>query len=199
MENTFIDMLLETEIGKFIVFAGGAILVIFGLYKTIIEIKKIYDKRIKSNLTKSQETEEFRQKVLKAMDNDRNIAESIEKISDSINTLSEEFSEFREETKNTLSLMENKQKAYSEEISTLMESDKEAIKAYIIEQYQKYYKLKYIDIYTMECIEKRYEKYLKENGNTFISILMKRLRALPTKYLVNDPDLHPSCDDNENP
>ena len=199
MENTFIDMLLETEIGKFIVFAGGAILVIFGLYKTIIEIKKIYDKRIKSNLTKSQETEEFRQKVLKAMDNDRNIAESIEKISDSINTLSEEFGEFREETKNTLSLMENKQKAYSEEISTLMESDKEAIKAYIIEQYQKYYKLKYIDIYTMECIEKRYEKYLKENGNTFISILMKRLRALPTKYLVNDPDLHPSSDDNENP
>lgn len=189
-------MLLETEIGRFIVFACGAILVIFGLYKTIVEIKKIYDRRIKTNLTKSQETEEFRQKVLKAMDNDKNIAESIEKISDSITTLSEEFGAFREETKNTLSVMENKQKAYSEEISTLMESDKEAIKAYIIEQYQKYYKLKYIDIYTMECIEKRYEKYLKENGNTFISILMKRLRALPTKYVVNDPDLNPSDDEN---
>lgn len=186
MEETFINALMSSEIGKVLVLLAGGIAVIFGVYKTVTEIKKIYDMKIERKTTEARDQKEFRDKFMEAIENDAKIVDSIEILSGRIASLNDDFNSFRSETNQTLTEIQSKQKLYSEEIGTLMESDKEAIKAYIIEQYHKYYNLKYIDIYTLECIEKRYEKYLKENGNTFISILMKRLRSLPSKYMIDE-------------
>jgi hypothetical protein len=41
--------------------------------------------------------------------------------------------------------------------------------------------MKWIDDFSLNCLEKRYEHYLAEKGNSFVHNLMDDLRALPKK------------------
>ena len=67
-------------------------------------------------------------------------------------------------------------------IDTLIESDKENIKAWITEKHHYYcYEKKYIDDYTLDCLEKRFTRYEEEGGNSFVHNLMDDLRDLPRK------------------
>ena len=67
-------------------------------------------------------------------------------------------------------------------IDTLIESDKENIKAWITEKHHYYcYEKKYIDDYTLDCLEKRFTRYEAEGGNSFVHNLMNDLRDLPRK------------------
>ena len=67
-------------------------------------------------------------------------------------------------------------------IDTLIESDKENIKAWITEKHHYYcYEKKYIDDYTLDCLEKRFTRYEEEGGNSFVHNLMNDLRDLPRK------------------
>lgn len=63
-------------------------------------------------------------------------------------------------------------------IDDLIESDRDDIKAYIVEKYHYFYNKGKIDNYNLDCLEKRYAHYLKEHGNSFIKQLMDELRAL---------------------
>lgn len=68
----------------------------------------------------------------------------------------------------------------SRSIHLLVESDKDAIKAFITRQHHYFvYQKKWIDDYSLDCIEKRYIHYNEQGGNSFITDLMKELRALP--------------------
>lgn len=65
-------------------------------------------------------------------------------------------------------------------INILIQSDKDAIKSYITKEHHYYcYQQKWIDDYTLDCIEKRYKHYRDEGGNSFIGELMEELRDLP--------------------
>ncbi len=65
-------------------------------------------------------------------------------------------------------------------VNTLMESDRDAIKSYITKEHHYFcYQKGWIDDYSLDCIEKRYQHYLDENGNSFIKHLMEEIRALP--------------------
>jgi Na+/phosphate symporter len=65
-------------------------------------------------------------------------------------------------------------------IQLLINSDKDDIKAWITEKHHYYcYERKYIDDYSLDCIEKRYTHYRNEGGNSFIEDLMKDIRRLP--------------------
>ena len=73
-------------------------------------------------------------------------------------------------------------------INILMDSDKDAIKAWITREHHYFcYQRKWIDDYSLDCLERRYSHYVEENGNSFISTLMDELRALPKKE-PNDND-----------
>lgn len=68
----------------------------------------------------------------------------------------------------------------SDTVQILVQSDKDDIKAWVTEQYHKFYQKKgWIDDYTLDCIQKRYSHYLEEGGNSFIETLMNQLRSLP--------------------
>lgn len=179
MEDKFIDVLMSNSVTAAIAIFIGGVLVIFTVYQAFTSIKKLYDSHIEKKTMKEHEEEEFRKKVTDSIDN-------IKEINTAVVELKSEFTTFRNDTTFTLSELGRKQKEHKEELGTLLESDKEAIKAYIISEYQKWTRLKYIDIYAMQCLEARYEKYLKENGDTFIATLMKRLRTLPSKYMINN-------------
>ena len=65
-------------------------------------------------------------------------------------------------------------------VDLLISSDRDAIKAFITSQHHHLcYEQKWIDDYTLDCIEKRYDHYVEEHGNSFIEQLMNEIRALP--------------------
>ena len=67
-----------------------------------------------------------------------------------------------------------------ENITNLTASDKDDIKAWITEKHHHFcYDIKYIDDYSLDCIEKRYAHYVDEGGNSFIRTLMEEIRNLP--------------------
>lgn len=83
-------------------------------------------------------------------------------------------------------LIENQEKVFEEiqlfkqQLEMIIESDKDDIKSWITEKHHFYcYERKWIDDYSMDCIEKRYGHYKNEGGNSFIEELMNELRGLP--------------------
>lgn len=74
---------------------------------------------------------------------------------------------------------ENTLKEINEKIDLLIQSDKDDIKSYITREHHYYcYQKKWIDDYTLDCIERRYNHYKEEGGNSFIEGLMKEIRSL---------------------
>lgn len=64
-------------------------------------------------------------------------------------------------------------------VNLLLRSDRDDIKAWITQQHHHYcYDLKYIDDFSLDCIEKRYTHYKDEGGNSFVEDLMIDLRSL---------------------
>lgn len=62
----------------------------------------------------------------------------------------------------------------------LTESDMHDIKAWIVEKYHEFYTVQgWIDAFNAETIDKRYEDYVREGGNSYIDTLMERLHSLP--------------------
>lgn len=71
-------------------------------------------------------------------------------------------------------------KDLTKKIDMLVESDKADIKAYITEKHHHFvYDKKWIDNYSLESLEKRYDHYQKEGGNSFVGGLMSEIRQLP--------------------
>lgn len=66
------------------------------------------------------------------------------------------------------------------ETKMLIDSDKDAIKAFITEKHHFFcYRQKWIDDYSLDVLERRYEHYVDEKGNSFVKDLMEELRELP--------------------
>ena len=64
-------------------------------------------------------------------------------------------------------------------VNILLDSDKEDIKAYVTEKHHYYLHRGWIDDFTLECIEKRFQCYQEEEGNSFVENLVNDLRKLP--------------------
>lgn len=65
-------------------------------------------------------------------------------------------------------------------VNTLVESDKDDIKAWITREHHYFcYQKGFIDDFSLDCIEKRYKHYVKEGGNSYIATLMQEIRKLP--------------------
>lgn len=72
----------------------------------------------------------------------------------------------------------------ADNVDLLISSDRDAIKAFITSQHHFLcYEQKWIDDYTLDCIEKRYNHYVEEHGNSFIEQLMNEIRELPKQPL----------------
>ncbi len=68
----------------------------------------------------------------------------------------------------------------SEKVDLLISSDKDDIKSDITRDHHFFcYNQGWIDDYSLDCLEKRYEHYVDEHGNSFIEQLMEEVRKLP--------------------
>lgn len=76
-----------------------------------------------------------------------------------------------------------------ETMEVLLASDKDDIKSWITEKHHYFcYEKKVIDDYSLDCIEKRYQHYVDEGGNSYVATLMKDIRALPKVSMIRDED-----------
>jgi hypothetical protein len=72
----------------------------------------------------------------------------------------------------------------SAKIDMLIDSDKDDIKSYITREHHYFcYQKGWIDDFSLDCCERRYQHYSDEGGNSFIENFMEELRALPKQPL----------------
>ena len=78
----------------------------------------------------------------------------------------------------------------TKKVNMLIESDKDDIKAFITRQHHYFvYQKGWIDDYSLDCIEKRYNHYQDEGGNSFIGSLMEEIRDLPKKKIEEEGEI----------
>lgn len=102
-------------------------------------------------------------------------------------TEKEELEKYLEHENEAISALQNNQKAtdkilneLSDKIDMLIESDKDDIKAFITREHHYFcYQKGWIDDFSLDCIERRYEHYEDEGGNSFITGLMEEIKSLP--------------------
>lgn len=83
--------------------------------------------------------------------------------------------------------LSNKQKEFegtlsdlTHKINLLIESDKYDIKSFITREHHYFcYTKGWIDDYSLDCLERRFECYTDEKGNSFVKDLMEEIRDLP--------------------
>lgn len=120
----------------------------------------------------------FKNRYNAQMDKDTRQKEDRNNIQDQLNDLIEE----NKKVKNTLNALENRIDKLTDSVNLLIFSDKDDIKAYITDRHHYFcYEQKWIDDYSLDCIEKRYGHYTAEGGNSFVLDLMNEIRALPKK------------------
>ena len=81
---------------------------------------------------------------------------------------------------NRLEKIEERMKTAEDRLTDLTISDMHDIKGWIVEQYHKFYNEQgWIDAFSAETIDRRYNDYKKEGGNSYIQELIDRLHGLP--------------------
>lgn len=218
MEGNFLDWLdsFGFPFGTWLAIIIGGVTVIGGITVAIIKVKKAYDEKLKNKMITEQADNQFHDsmtELAKSMTNIKtelaNILENQQKQNDDINNklteVWEAVNKSRTESTDSDNLLSDRIKSYETTIASmdskltimdqkstlLIESDKEGIKAYIVDKYYQALEDGYINPHSMQTIELRYEKYLQENGNTYIRGLMEKLRVLP-----NEPPEHSTSPSN---
>ena len=104
-----------------------------------------------------------------------------------IDSIQKQFDEHLESYKIMQDSQNETLKQLTEKINLLIDSDKDSIKSFITEKHHQFcYEQRWIDDYSMDCIERRYRHYKDEGGNSFIHDLMEELRDLPKQPPHNE-------------
>ena len=199
MEGTFIEFLNSLLPGLGI---GLSVVVVLGGfvlkgYKALKKQIADHDTEILKKAEEGRVDNEFKDEMLELAANLKNIktdfSSTIDNLNQQMEALSKTVSEIKEasdESDTTLVMKMNQYETRQEEINAkidavhenmnlLIESDKESIRSFITLQYYECQEKGYIEIYVLQALEDRYEKYLVENGDTFIANLMVEMRKLP--------------------
>ena len=129
-------------------------------------------------------------------DDNRKLEATVEKLSSSIDSIKDDNRLMRDDINKKMNQFEanlnDKINTISNRLTFLTESDAIDKRAYIIEKYIKYVEQgEPLDMVTLDNLNKVYDTYLKENGDSYVKDLMSRLRRLElSKHIANDIDTH---------
>lgn len=138
-------------------------------------------KRIKGTVKKSEEVQDFKKEFLeKLSETEEGIREMFNKEAETRNQERDLRDKQIREIHKTQEEDREKINHLYQSVGILIDSDKDDIKAWITEKHHYFVNvLGEIDNYSLDCIEKRFQHYKDENGNSFIEDLVEDLRALP--------------------
>lgn len=124
---------------------------------------------IKSRKVYKEHRQEQRQEVIDEYNSERTLQENLQSIQNGINEIKKQLAEL----KARMEIAEGK-------LTDLTISDMHDIKGWIVEQYHKFYNEQgWIDAFSAETIDRRFNDYKKEGGNSYIKELVDRLHDLP--------------------
>lgn len=119
----------------------------------------------------------------------KKVAEQIECVNEK-KELADTLAELKKELANIntkLAAQEDRFNKIEGALADLTISDMHDIKSWIVDQYHTFYNEQgWIDAFNAETIERRYEDYKKEGGNSYIDTLMQRLHELPMDPPIKD-------------
>lgn len=194
MESTVINWLNTVAPGLGVALAiivvGGGFIIAFN--KSARDFFKKHDRKVRKEQRDSIDDAEFKQQMLELMSGVKEIRtnmiaidKKVDDLSETIRTVEKTSKESDDELRKRLDSTEEqfcslheKQDIISGNVQLLIESDKESNRSFITLEYYKAIEKGYIEVYTMQAIEYRYEKYLQEHGDSFINGLIKELREL---------------------
>lgn len=194
MESTVINWLNTVAPGLGVALAiivvGGGFIIAFN--KSARDFFKKHDRKVRKEQRDSIDDAEFKQQMLELMSGVKEIRtnmiaidKKVDDLSETIRTVEKTSKESDDELRKQLDSTEEqfcslheKQDIISDNVQLLIESDKESNRSFITLEYYKAIEKGYIEVYTMQAIEYRYEKYLQEHGDSFINGLIKELREL---------------------
>lgn len=195
MQGDIIKFLDDTGIGigTFIAAIVGIVVMVQMLWVKVIKpIIKFFKDRGRSEILDETKEKQTNRKMNEYDTCIKTINTSIMELTEQFKTMIETVSHDREESKNetekmklllenhteSLNILGVQNKYQSELIGLLIDSDKEEIKSFIVKEHSKWTAKGFIDVNSFQAIESRYDKYIKENGNTFVAGLMKDIRSL---------------------
>lgn len=150
-----INLLQRYSISEILIFIVLLALAIKGV---ITFIDWVHEK-IKKAFNKQQNKIDEKKKILDKLDQDGQLIASLQ--------------QQQAETDKILNVL-------SKKIDTLIKSDKDDIRAFITKEHHYFcYQKGWVDDFSLQCIENRYNNYVEEGGNSFIKGFMDQLRALP--------------------
>lgn len=190
LENpTFLEMLKKTDPVSLGIAAICLFIIVFLYRKQLYDVFETY---VMGRIFKKKEEEEKNDDdddsdkksnddvftlLLSLQDEVQQMKETQKEISVNQDRLSDNIMNIQAE----LSITHDKMNRISESQEFLMASDKEDKKAFITREYNYFCgKVQKIDLYSKETIEKIYELYLKEGGDTFVAGMMSSIRSLQT-------------------
>lgn len=111
----------------------------------------------------------WRQRGEEKLQKNRNLTDDLKKIQESLELLHNKVDK-QDEHLNDIDV----------KIRDLTDSDMHDIKSWIVDKYHIFFEEQgWIDAFNADTIDKRYEDYKKEGGNSYIDTLMERLHSLP--------------------
>lgn len=135
------------------------ILVGIGLcVKAIWDLVDFFIKKIKNHYDNTNAKEITRKEIF----------EKIEKVSNQLDKVCEEQS-----------IITTKIDEQQDFLDLLLESDKDQLKSLIVNRYHHFIAKGWIDDFSMDSLEKNFQHYEDEGGNSYIHDLMDELRHLP--------------------
>ena len=92
----------------------------------------------------------------------------------------EDINEKLNQNSEDIKMLIEMQKQQNLRIGLLIDSDKDDIKAFITEKYHYFVEVRgWIDDDSLDCLERRFQHYKDENGNSFVADLMSEIKRLP--------------------
>ena len=110
-----------------------------------------------------------------------NILKEIKSLKEEIQQQKEEYEQLNINLKELSDSWSEIEKEHKKTLQTLIKSDMDAIKSFIVKEHHHFIEEKWIDDFSLDTIEKRYTHYKEEGGNSYVTDLMKDLRDLPNK------------------
>lgn len=137
--------------------------------KEFLTVKDFFDKRNKDKNTEENNEKKQMEQILTAIQNLEKVMLNQEKEDEKLHNDIKDLSDY----------WKTKENDFHRILQLLIESDKDAIKSFIVKEHHYHLRQGWIDDFSLDTIEKRYGHYKEEGGNSYIGDLIQDLRALP--------------------
>lgn len=192
MDEQIVHLLDSMGLGTgllLLIFIGSTI---FLIIDKVRKMKAFHKDQILEENKKEEKMNDLSEKVNKLCESVESLTNSINKIKDRLDKDDETIKEIDESYKRTSNIITNELipqiKLMDKSITDLSNSNMADIRSFIVNEYHKWMKARYIDVYSMSVIQDKFEYYSKHNGNTYVADLVSQLYKLQSKSVIVNED-----------